>query len=332
MSQGSFEMINEVKGLANEGRFAEVVALLERQPRDQVEESPTLALLFGTAHARLGRHDEGDLWVARALERSTQSGDNDVKARALNVLGAIALEDGRIEDAAGHFASALDAAKSLEDHVTLGLSSNNLGIVANLRGEYGTAIGSYTIALAAFQQADMQSGVAMIHHNRAITFRDEGKMAEALDEANRAVDSAASSNDVAMHAQALAGRAELRVLDGDVQLASKDIEGALSKHREIDDSVGVAEDTRIKGLVAAADGSLEQGKTFLRFAADVALRHGRPLLIATACKDLARLLADEGNTAEAIQEAQKARALFSKLGATVEVDRIDRFIEELAGK
>ena len=45
--------------------------------------------------------------------------------------------------------------------------SNNLGIIENLRGQYGGAIGAHTRALAAFQTANNGRGLVLIHHNRA---------------------------------------------------------------------------------------------------------------------------------------------------------------------
>src|SRR2546428_12130876 len=53
--------------LAAAGRHAEVVEYLGAQPASELADSPSLALLYGTAHARLGRHDEGQRWLDLAL-------------------------------------------------------------------------------------------------------------------------------------------------------------------------------------------------------------------------------------------------------------------------
>src|SRR2546430_6277698 len=76
--------------LAAVGRHAEVVEYLGAQPASELADSPSLALLYGTAHARLGRHDEGQRWLDLALDlarkRDEQAGERD----ALQARGAIA--------------------------------------------------------------------------------------------------------------------------------------------------------------------------------------------------------------------------------------------------
>ena len=327
----SLEMLNKVRQLAQQGKHTSLVSLLAEQPQEEVEASPTLSLLLGAAHARLGRHGEGERWVNVALTRASERGDRAIEARALNVKGAIALEAGQIDDTTKYFMRATDVAKSVGDDEILGLSANNLGIIKNLRGDPGEAIGSYTIALAAFQRAGLERGAALIHHNLAISYGDQGKTTEALKEADRAVENAERAGDAALAAQALSGRAEIRVRSGYTALARKEVERAISKHRELEDSVGEAEDLRILALAKATEGAKSEAETLLRNAMNQAENHGRPLLAASAGKDLAYLLRDAGKSDEAVEIARAARARLSNLGAASDVTKLDELLEEIAG-
>ena len=103
----SLDDMKRARQLAETGQHAAVVELLSERPREQIENSPTLALLYGTAQARLGRHTDGREWVELALERSRTRGDRAIEAGALNVRGAMALVGGQIEEAAGYFSLAL---------------------------------------------------------------------------------------------------------------------------------------------------------------------------------------------------------------------------------
>ena len=323
----SLDMLNRVKELADQGQYAKLLDLVgQRSPRN-IEKSPTLALFYGMAHARLGRHDEGETWVKTALEASTRRGDRSIEARALNVRGAIALEDGRIEAAAEYFKSAVETAMSLGDSTTLGLSSNNLGIIENLRGHYGGAIGAYTRALAAFQTIGNERGIVLIHHNNAITHRDRGELNQALAEADRAVELACDTGDVALFAQALCGRAEIRTAIGDLPLALRDVESALAQHREIGDKVGEAEDQRVLALVRKFEGNLEEAEEMLRETILMALTYHRPLLAANSGRDLATMFVEQGRAKDAIDAAQTARAQFARLGAQVEITKLDELID-----
>src|SRR3989449_10574888 len=66
-------VVDKARQLAAAGHHAEVIEYLGAQERSELADSPTLALLYGTAQARLGRHDEGlrglDLALAEARRR-----------------------------------------------------------------------------------------------------------------------------------------------------------------------------------------------------------------------------------------------------------------------
>jgi hypothetical protein len=58
-----------------------------------------------------------------------------------------------------------------------------------------------------------------------------------------------------------------------------------------------------------------------------AMEHGRPLLVASAQRDLAALLVRDGDFAAAAQMAETARATFRRLGAKVEIRKLDALLE-----
>src|SRR5256712_99983 len=125
--------------LAAARRHAEVVEYLGAQPASEVADSPSLALLYGTAQARLGRHDEGQRWLDLALDLARKRDEQAVERDALNARGASALVSGRIDEAADYFTQALLAASRDGDAVTTGRCSNNLGIISSLRDRVGEA-------------------------------------------------------------------------------------------------------------------------------------------------------------------------------------------------
>src|SRR5258708_23356057 len=151
-------VVDPARQLAAAGRHAEVIEYLGAQPASELADSPSLALLFGTAHARLGRHDEGQRWLDLARDLGGKRDEQTVERHALNARGAIALVSGRIDEAADYFTQALLAASRDGDAVTTGRCSNNLGIISNLRGRHAEAIGSWEIAAAAFERAGLRRG------------------------------------------------------------------------------------------------------------------------------------------------------------------------------
>jgi hypothetical protein len=101
-------------------------------------------------------------------------------------------------------------------------------------------------------------------------------------------------------------------------------------HRDLKDAVREAEDLRILAVALGRAGQKREAETMLREVIARATKHDRPLLIATAQRDLAYLLAREGEAAAARDAAQAAYATLDRLGAKVEAERLDALLKELA--
>ena len=330
-------IVEEARQLAAAGRHAEVIAYLGARKEAELADSPSFALLYGTAQARLGRHGEGLRWLELALDRARKQDDPAVARHALNARGAIALVGGQIDEAADCFTQALMAASRDGDRATVGRCSNNLGIISNLRGRHAEAIGSWEIAAAAFDQAGLRQGVAECYHNLAITYREQGELDRALAMADRAVADAEAAGDRTLCAMALRGRAEIRVLRGDLEQARGDLDRVGELRRGLIDTVGEAEDLRVAASLLLAEDQLAAAERALREAIARAEPHGRPQLLAEATRDLAMVLRRSGRSVEAEAAARKAKAVFTRLGAEGEIrnlanqDWSDEFAAELRG-
>src|SRR3989454_7023674 len=292
-------VVDTAQQLAAAGHHAEVVAYLGARGRSELEDSPSLALLYGTAQARLGRHEEGSRWLDLALDQARQRRDDAVERRALNARGAAAFVSGRIDEAADYFTQALMRASRDGDFAMTGRCSNNLGIISTLRGRYAEAIGSWQIAVAAFERAGGRQGVAECYHNLAITYRLQAMPDRALAEADRAVGAAEVAGDATLRALALRGRAEIHVLRGELELARRDLDQVGEIRSGLDDPVGEAEDLRIAAALRAAAGDVPATERALREVIRRAEQHGRPQLLAAAARDLAVVLRRAGRSAEA---------------------------------
>lgn len=326
----SLRPLHEAQRHANSGRYAELLDYLSGISREDLERSPTLLLLKAVGHARLGQMDSASAWALSALMRARLLGDRTVEVRALNVSGAIALERGGISEAIHYFARAQEEAMLEGDLATVGRAANNLGIIANMQGEYGRAVGSHTTAVGAFRRARNDQGVAEAHHNLGIAFRDQGKLFDALRSADDAVREATAADDASLRAQALAGRAEIRTVDGDAELAIREARLAIEVHRGLHDHVRMTEDQRILANALAATGQVDEASDLLNAVIAQAESFERPLLLGTTQRDLALLSFRRGQTDSARDLAQRARGVFVRLGASAEVERLDRLLTRIA--
>src|SRR5437667_124793 len=256
--------------------------------------------------------------------RARMLGDRTLEVRALNVSGAVALERGGIDEASYFFTRAQEQAMQDNDMATVGRCANNLGIIANMQGDYARAVGAYTRAIAAYEQAGFHRGIAESRHNLGITYREQGRLDHALEAADAAVRDAEWLNDRGFKAQALAGRAEIRLAQGEPELAIREAQEALAIHRERNDGVLEAEDLRILAVALGLAGRMRDAEEMLRAVIARATKHDRPLLVASAQRDLASLLHRIGDRPAATVMAQAARVTFDRLGATAPSDNVNR--------
>jgi len=327
----SLAPLHAAQALADAGDYTELVAYLGGRTQDELEQSPMLALLSGIGQARLGRLDLGQQWARVALSRARVLGDRTLEVRGLNVCGAIALERGGIGEATEFFTRAQEEAMQDNDMATLGRCANNLGIIANMQGDYGRAVGAYTRAIGAYQKARFTRGIAESQHNLGITYREQGRLDDAMQATDAAVREAERVGDQRLKAQALAGRAEIQVLRGEPELAIREAKRAAGVHRDLKDPVREAEDLRILAVALGRSGQRREAEAMFGEVIARASKHERPLLIATAQRDLAYLLAREGEAAAATEAAHTARETLDRLGAKVEVEHLDALLKELGG-
>src|SRR6266566_3901617 len=330
-------VVDKARQLTAAGQHAEVVEYLATLEPNELRESASLALLYGTAQARLGRHDEGLRWLDAALERARNDGERGVEGRTLNARGAMSLVRGRVDEAADYCTRALMLASLDGDLATVGRCSNNLGIISNLRGRHAEAIGSWEIARAAFDRAGWRHGVAECHHNLGITYREQGALERALAEADRAVAEAEATGDRTLWALALRGRAEIHIVRGELDVACAELERVRESRSRLPYAGDEAEDERVVASLFAAEGQWAAAEGALRGVIERAEAHERPLLQAEATRDLSMVLRSTGRHAEARAAARAAKAIFTRLGAEGELRNLARqtwdedFAAELQG-
>ena len=314
-------VVAKARSLAAAGHHAALVEYLGARSSNELED-PTLALLYGIAQARMGSHKQGVEWIDRALAGARQRGEHGVERHALNARGAIALLTGNLTEAADFCTQALMAASRDGDHATTGRASNNLGVISHLRGRHAEAISSWEIAAAAWHRAGMSAGVVDCHHNLANAYREQGALDKALATADQAVTEAEATHDETLYAMTLRGRAEIRALRSEPELARRDLDRIRVIRGQLPDPVAEAEDLRIQALVMIAEDEQVRAEKSLREVVGRAELHERQLLQGEATRDLANLLRRAGRTSEAQAAAQAARGIFARMGAESEIRKL----------
>jgi tetratricopeptide (TPR) repeat protein len=276
----------------------------------------TLASAF--RHRAVLAHQTGDTVRARsALQQSyavaAMIGDRRLTAETLNTLGGIELETRNLAAAE----SALLEAEVLasEEPAILARVEQNLGIVANIRGQHDTAEAHYRRSLAAYEALPDLHGRAIAHHNLGMLAADRGDPQQAVAHFDAAERLAESSQDAHLVALSLLNRAEILVALGRAAEARRDVAAAERGFQALGAHFDAADVYRVLALCDRADGRPGQAEARLLQARELAKMTGARLTEAEATRDLGRLYAALGRGQEAHAILREAVQVFEGLGA-----------------
>lgn len=325
-SDAQDDLTRRARELAAAGEWTEVVRLLAPPPSSAAWGSE-LQLLRAEALNRVGDARAARGWLEDVMPALVARGDRTSHRRALNLLGAACFFLGALDAASEAFSAALEMASRDEDLLILARATNNLGMIANLRGQHETALGHYRLAVPTYQRLGQRRGLAESYHNIAITYRDIGALDEADEYERRAIDYAA---EVAPRVAAMGriGRAEIALRRGDPLFARGTSERAAIELERLQDPVNEADAHRLAGAAAATLGRVADAESRFERALSIARAGGHALIEAETLRDRARARAVQGRRADARQDAADAVSLFERLGAASEVDALQPLLGE----
>jgi tetratricopeptide (TPR) repeat protein len=272
-------------------------------------------LASATAALRQGNVRQAAADGGQAAELFWQRGDTDGRMRSLNLLGAVAFEEGALEEARERFDGALGLARSLGDTQLEARAHNNLASVAHLRGDALEALSLYRAALLSYQRLGDRRGAGETCHNLGLVFRELGALNDADEATEQALRHAEVSADSQLLALAVMGRAELDLARGAFDMAARAVARAEELMTEAHDAAGAAEVARLRALVALKRGQTREAAAEALRGADVARSLDSQLLVAELTAIAALALRRDGLNELADGNHAEALAGFERLGA-----------------
>jgi tetratricopeptide (TPR) repeat protein len=280
-----------------------------------------VTLAAALRHRAVLAHHAGNTMKARSALRqsysvATMTGDRRLTAETLNTLGGIELETRNLAAAE----SALLEAEALasEQPAILARVEQNLGIVANIRGQHDAAEAHYRRSLAAYEALADPHGCASAHHNLGMLAADRGNYQEAAEHYDACEEMAETSRDAHLVALSLLNRAEVLLALGRTDQARRDVASAERVFQVLGAHFNSADVHRVLALCDRADGLLGHAEARLLQARELAKMTGARLTDAEAARDLGRLYAETGRVMEARDALREAMDEFEGLGATTD--------------
>ena len=309
------------------GAWSEVLGLLEPRHLTSGGE-PEYATLYGAALIHTGHVREARLWLAEAERKLSRQADHAAHRAVVNMLGAACFTLGALDDASSAFETAMELGQRGDDLLLVARASNNLGALANLRGQHERAVWHYELAIPAYQRLGQSQGLAESYHNLAITHRDLRSLDRADECERRAIEFAGEAGAPRLAAMARLGRAEISLRRGDAVLADAAARRAARELAALGDRSNEADAYRLVGAACTAQRRWDDARAAFERALAMARSGGFALVEAETLRDRARLEAAEGKPAAARRTGGEALAAFRKLGAADECAELERWADD----
>ena len=322
------DILRSARTAIKDGRFRDAHTEL-RAISSPVRRTAEWGLLSAMAGWRLGNFDQSLSTAVQTRDRYRAMGDVDGEMRAENVAAAGAFALGDLDVAKRGFIRARSLAHGLHDDLMVARCSNNLGNVSLYAGNLPRALGYYSVAVSGFETIGFKKGLVEARHNMSGALKGMGHLPAARKAADRAIDMAIEIGDKRLLGQAMAGKADILVLQTDYRLAKTQTMRALDLARKHDDPLTEIEALRVLSLVEQRSGSADEALSTALRALEIASKVEHIWMKATIEKHLGSLYADRGLTVEASAAYEEAADNYDRLGSKDLVQQMRQLCSEL---
>ena len=283
---------------------------------DHAVEAEALRRLAVLHHRRNERDTALEL-ASRSQAIAREIGAAVLAGEALNVLAGFALEAGAMEVAEDRYHYALKLVRA--NPALRGRIEQNLGILANVRGDHAEAAAHYRLALEGFELSGDHKGRAISHHNLGMVCADRQRWDEADRHFRESLAITRVTGDVHLEGLCLLNHSEVHVARQRYEEARSNAEQALAIFDRLGARLDKADAYKVLGMVYRDTGRFTLAESRLQAAIEQAVATGSVLSEAEASRELARLYQGMGRNQEALQLLNAAHRLFSRLDARVDL-------------
>lgn len=291
----------------------------------------------GSARYRLGESRAALSLGEQALSIASELNNQNEMGRSLNLLGAAHYVLGQYAQAESYWENSLQIFQELGNKQQGMVLLSNLGVIADARGDYDTAFQRYHSALEMAREIGNRDGEILFLTNRGgeqVALKNYSAAEADLRQAIKLAGSDGSwclPNTYYYHAEALIGLGQYEQAFYSARQAL-----ALSREDKVPENIGAA--WRVLGKVSEVTnqpvrlrltglGELED------FSAEDCFRRSVEIFAeseidgerARTLREWARYEFNAGNRDRAAQMWQEAKDIFSRLGADMEVQRMEKF-------
>jgi putative nucleotidyltransferase with HDIG domain len=326
------DLLAEGRSRERAGCIPEAAELYERSVAEAGKSHERSVLSEALRRLAVVRFHRGEAETARqlglrAFEVARESGNTLLAAEALNSLGVMDLQAGALDAARETFGRALSLAGELGR--LRARVEQNLGIIANIRGDLDAAMEHYRRSLDAYRDAGDEHGCAIAFHNLGMISADRELWEEADRYYGESRAIAESSGDAHLQGLCLVNQAEAHIARQLYDQARANAEAALVIFDQLGARAAKAEAYRMIGMVYRETGKPALAESRLRSAIELAAGAQAVLDQAEAARELALLYRVMGRNQDALTLLNQSYRLFQRLDARLELVHVGGRVREL---
>jgi len=328
-------LLDDAIGHDGAGRLSEAVACYTRAiaAADAAGERALLAEALrrmADVHRRRSEVDAAVELCGRSRAVAESIGDAVLAAEAVNALAVVHVEVGALDVARTAFAEALRMGGARSPLLRGGIEQN-LGVLANIHGDWEAALAHYERSLEAFRAAGDERRCAMAYNNLGLLSADRARWADADAYYERAITAADAAGNVYLRGLALMNRSEVLLAQARYADAMRGAEEARATFEQLGAPRHVSETHRLTGVVLRETGEPRLAEERLRTAVDLAVAAGAPLEEAEASRELAILCQRAGRNQDALRLLNASHRLFQRLDARRDLVDVGAKVTDLEG-
>lgn len=329
------ETMADPQELERAGQWGDAVRLYRQLCEGAIRQGRITDLLRGlNATARMLQMqkcwDEAEEAALLSWTIAEQNNLEQQSVRAMNILALIRCSQEDITDAAHLWQAALGEARNIGDQLMVGMICQNLGVVANIRGDVREARLLYLECIAASIGVNDDAAAMTAYNNLGMVCADLEEWMEAEIYFTRGIEIAEQLGDTAMLVKLHTNRAEPLIHVGEFAGAEEVLERADRLALEIGDPKARSDVERFRGKIAHRQGEYARAERHLERALEIARDADLDLEIGEVLEEQARLRWSQGRAGAARVLVREARRAYQAVGAARDLARLAKLLQEWA--
>lgn len=266
---------------------------------------------------------EAALAIAEANEDLASIG------HATNLKAIVRWQQGLIDEAQQLFMSARENALRAGEAKLAAMTAQNLGVLANLRGDFELARRHYEASLADYRMLGLSHDVCVALNNLGLLHTHEKRWDAARDAYQEALQVAGVLDDLSTRIMVQVNVAEFWVAQRNFDRARAACDEARRASRNANDDRAHGQIEKVYGIIAREQGDFAAAEQHLARADELARSKNETLLVAETARERAELHMKQRRNRDTLHWLNTAHKLFTQLSARREVAELDASVARL---